>query len=337
MPNRPSIPTHNQAQTTNIGSVEILRGLAATLVCLYHFTHGNQNFISEGNWVKTVASKGWLGVEIFFVISGFIIPYSMARSQYHLRNLPRFLLKRWLRIDPPYYMSIVFVLLLNVLAALWLTRIPKASVPQILFHFGYLIPFFPEYKWLNGVYWTLAVEFQYYIIIALIYPLLYHQKWIYFWLCTAGLMGIGLFSSLPALFFDYSMFFVLGFALFRYFEKRMDEREFLFFSAIVFGVIFYKHTFQHVLASLFPWILIAYWPDLRVRGLRWLGMISYSLYLIHLPMGKRIIPWAARYIEGDWPRLGFVVLLFVVTLVLARLFYELIEKPAIKWAKNIKY
>lgn len=336
MPNRPSIPTNSRPQTANISTVELLRGLAATLVCLYHFTHGNHNFISEGNWVKAVASKGWLGVEIFFVISGFIIPYSMARSQYQLRNLPRFLLKRWLRIDPPYWMSIVFVLLLNALATLWLAYTPKASLTQVLLHFGYLIPFFPEYKWLNGVYWTLAVEFQYYILIALIYPLLHHQKRIYFWLCTLLLMGIGVFSSLPALFFDYSMFFVLGFALFRRFEKRMGEWEFLLFSASVFGAIFYKHTFQHVLASFFPWILIAYWPDLRVRGLRWLGMISYSLYLIHLPLGKRIIPWAARYIEGDWPRLGFVVLLLGFTLLLARGFYELIEKRAITWSKKVK-
>lgn len=336
MPDPHSIQSFQKPQLANIASIEVLRGLAATLVCLYHFTNGNHNFISEASWVKAILGKGWLGVEIFFVISGFIIPYSMARSQYNWRKLPLFLLKRWLRIDPPYWASMVFVLLLHAVATLWMVRVPEISTPQVLFHFGYLIPFFPQYQWLNGVYWTLAVEFQYYILIALIYPLLHHPNRIYFWLCTALLVNIGVFSNGPAFFFDYSMFFVLGFALFRRFEKRMGELEFLLFSALVFGSIFYKYSLQYVLAGFFAWIVIAYWPDLKIRSLRWLGMISYSLYLIHLPLGKKLIPLAARYLKGDWPRLGFSLLLFGLTLLLAWGFYLLVERTAMRWSKQVK-
>jgi peptidoglycan/LPS O-acetylase OafA/YrhL len=66
-------------------------------------------------------------------------------------------------------------------------------------------------------------------------------------------------------------------------------------------------------------------------------MISYSLYLIHLPLGKKVIPLLARYIEGDGLRLLVLVLLFGFTLLLAYGFYLLIERPAMRWSKYFKY
>jgi peptidoglycan/LPS O-acetylase OafA/YrhL len=133
------------------------------------------------------------------------------------------------------------------------------------------------------------------------------------------------------------MFFILGFALFRRFDGQLKPWEFYLFSAIIFWVIDYKFSIQYLVAGFVPWLLIAFWPDLKVRGLRWLGMISYSLYLIHLPLGKKLIPLAARYIEGDGPRLVFVVFLFCFTLLLAYGFYQLIERPAIRWSKLVRY
>ena len=324
-------------QNANIASIELLRGLASAVVCLYHFTNGNNNFISEANWIKAITGKGWLGVEIFFVISGFIIPYSMARSHYRWRDFPLFILKRWARIDPPFWLSILFVLGLNVLATLWLVPSFNVSWSRLLLHFGYLIPFFPPNQWLNGVYWTLGVEFQYYILVALLYPLLFHKRSVYFWLTAVGLLTITIFTHQPAFFFDYSMFFILGFALFRRFDGQLKPWEFYLFSAIVFWIIEYKFSLQYLVAGFIPWLLLAFWPNLKVRGLRWLGMISYSLYLIHLPLGKKLIPLAARYIEGDGPRLVFVIFLFAFTLLLAYGFYQLIERPAMRWSKLVHY
>jgi peptidoglycan/LPS O-acetylase OafA/YrhL len=320
-----------------IASIELLRGLATVAVCLYHFTNGHHHFISEQNWIKAIAGKGWLGVEVFFVISGFVIPFAMARSQYQWRHLPVFLLKRWLRIDPPYWLSILFALGLNGLAQCWLGDSQPVSLQQVLLHFAYLLVFFAHFEWLNGVYWTLAIEFQYYLLIGLLFPLLYHAQKVYFWLSVLMLLGLAVFSSFPAFFFDYAMFFVLGFLLFQRYEKRLGEALFLLASALVFGLIFYKFSLQYCLAGFLPWVLIAYWPNLRLPALRWLGMISYSLYLIHMPLAKKLIPLAARHLEGDGPRLVFVLLLFVFTASLAYGFYHLIEKPAIRWSSAFQY
>jgi peptidoglycan/LPS O-acetylase OafA/YrhL len=70
---------------TKFEIIEVLRGLAAFSVMWFHFTNGNQDFLQEG-WLELSGKYGWLGVEVFFVISGFIIPYSLWRSQYTVKH-----------------------------------------------------------------------------------------------------------------------------------------------------------------------------------------------------------------------------------------------------------
>jgi len=91
-----------------IPGVDALRGLAALAVCWFHVTIGTANL--NNGIVRSSGTYGWLGVELFFVISGFIIPYSLQRSGYKLKNYPVFLLKRITRLDPPYLASIVLVI-----------------------------------------------------------------------------------------------------------------------------------------------------------------------------------------------------------------------------------
>jgi peptidoglycan/LPS O-acetylase OafA/YrhL len=57
--------------------------------------------------------------------------------------------------------------------------LPDISVENILLHIGYLIPFFDDYDWFIGVFWTLAIEFQYYLFLALFIPLLFRKKLIF--------------------------------------------------------------------------------------------------------------------------------------------------------------
>src|SRR3979411_852651 len=71
-----------------IFTVEALRGLAARSVTRFHIANGYLLRL-----VRYSGFYGWLGVEMFFVISGFIIPYSLHRSQYKLAHFPRFFLR----------------------------------------------------------------------------------------------------------------------------------------------------------------------------------------------------------------------------------------------------
>src|SRR5260370_24791289 len=83
-------------RSEQIFTVEALRGIAALSVTWFHMTN-----TYSLDWVRYSGFYGWLGVEMFFVISGFIIPYSLHRSHYKLAYFPRFLLRRLLRLAPP--------------------------------------------------------------------------------------------------------------------------------------------------------------------------------------------------------------------------------------------
>ena len=93
--------------------VDQLRGLAALSVAWFHLTN------QYHDWAGQSGSFGWLGVEVFFVISGFVIPLSLAGDwqQRGVRALPLFLARRIVRIEPPYLASVLIVVLLNIIAA----------------------------------------------------------------------------------------------------------------------------------------------------------------------------------------------------------------------------
>ena len=90
-----------------IQSVESLRGIAAFIVMWAHFGHTAQ-------WLKF--APGSLGVFIFFVISGFVIPYAMQSVGYTHRDAGRFILRRLVRLEPPYLVAVVVMLALMLLS-----------------------------------------------------------------------------------------------------------------------------------------------------------------------------------------------------------------------------
>jgi len=97
--------------SNHIPVLDSLRGLAAISVCIYHFVVGPINFVKDEN-VLNVFSYGKYGVQLFFVISGFIIPWSLHNKKYEIRNFFKFLFKRLARLEPPYLFSVLLVLLL---------------------------------------------------------------------------------------------------------------------------------------------------------------------------------------------------------------------------------
>jgi peptidoglycan/LPS O-acetylase OafA/YrhL len=103
----------------------------------------------------------------FFVISGFVIPLSLLKGRYHINDYTRFLYKRVLRLHPPYLAALALTLIIMFLSY----KARKVNFPEngvsIFKSIWYLhIPSD------NPVFWTLAVEAQYYLFIGLFYILL---------------------------------------------------------------------------------------------------------------------------------------------------------------------
>ena len=152
-----------------LNTIEYLRGLAALAVAWFHLTNTYGD-----NWVRASGAYGWLGVEVFFVISGFVIPYALATEKlpYSIFDFPRFMARRLARLEPPYILSVALALILWNLSAMapgFAGKPPANDVGQIGAHLLYLVPV-TGHDWLQPVYWTLACEFVFYIFVGLLFP-----------------------------------------------------------------------------------------------------------------------------------------------------------------------
>ena len=321
-----------------LSSLDLLRGIAALAVCYFHFTHGNPDFLSKTNLLYQSGRYGFLGVDVFFVISGFVIPYAMYRGMYRFKNFGKFLLKRVIRIEPPFIASIILVIALN-----WLSTLSPyyrgagftIDFTALALHLGYLNAFF-QYPWVNDVYWTLAIEFQYYIIIALIFPLLIHSKKYYSFIAVGVFGMMGFFITGHNFIFNYGLLFVVGILLFQFKIGYLKDAEFGTLLLIALLMIFVKFDKRYLVAALLPYFFILYF-DFNNKISKFLGNISYSLYLVHIPIGGRIINICETLIQSELLRSVFVFVALAGSIFAAWVFFMVIEKPAMELAKKIGY
>lgn len=154
--------------TGHMPGIDVLRGLAVLSVVLFHgmaYHAPNVRWGSAvGNWVYGLTGWGWLGVNLFFVISGFLITGILDDTLQRENFYQRFYLRRALRILPAY---------LAVLALAWVTGFVTpnyvvvcvfflANMPGLFLRHGYLF---------YGPFWSLAVEEQFYLV----WPWLYRR------------------------------------------------------------------------------------------------------------------------------------------------------------------
>jgi peptidoglycan/LPS O-acetylase OafA/YrhL len=320
-----------------ISTLDALRGVASFAVCWFHLTNGNAEFLPEG-WLKSSGTYGWAGVEVFFVISGFVIPYALHRSNYELKNYGRFVLKRVVRLDPPYLVAIAVTVALNYLSS----ALPgyrgepfQLSLAQLLLHFGYINVFF-GYPWLNVAFWTLAIEFQYYLLAGLLFPACASRdkRLLVPLLACAAALPFALPS--PSFIFHYEFLFLLGVVTFQYKIEVWGKRTYL---ALLFtlGVgTFYTLGGLITAVGTVTALAIAF-VEIRNKVLGFLGTISYSLYLLHGPVGGRVINLGVRYCHSTGGKIVALILATGVSIAASYLLYKLVEHPSQLWSSAIRY
>lgn len=329
----------NAPHSARLATIDALRGAAALAVAWFHFTNGTADFLDKG-LLKTSGARGWLGVEVFFVISGFIIPYSLHRGRYRLQSHWKvFVAKRLIRLDPPYIACIVLVVALQYASSMtpgFRGQPPHYSWTQLALHLGYLNAYFGG-TWVNPVFWTLAIEFQFYLLIALIYPLLSDRRaWVRL-SCVAILAAMSI--SLPAtnLVFQWLGLFGLGIISFQFFIGLIDRTTYFVALAAMTAVCYSVFGAMITAVGLASALAITF---LRIRPtsfLSLLGAISYSVYLLHVPLGGRVINLGMRLSPTLLNRSLTLAGAVVVTVLAAYVFYRTVELPAQKWSARIKY
>src|SRR6185369_2896956 len=149
--------------------VDGLRGLAALGVVLPHvlglFAHPQQRGLSS--FFLYLAGFGRAGVEVFFVVSGFAIAYSMRNTSSEKLSLGRFILRREVRLDPPYWAAMLWVAFVEVFrASVTHNPIVLPSLGKVIAHLLYLQDILGLGQF-NPVFWTLCLEFQLYLLFAI--------------------------------------------------------------------------------------------------------------------------------------------------------------------------
>ena len=314
--------------------VDVLRGLAATAVAWFHLTN-----TYDSNLVKMSGDYGWLGVEVFFVISGFVIPYSIARSTGTLsfRDFPSFMARRLVRLEPPYIASILLVILLYWLSAAapgFRGQAYEFDAYQVAAHFLYAIPL-TDYGWLQPVYWTLAFEFVFYIVAGIFFGVMSDRR-LWPWLLFAGTVALLVVGPFPAR----ALLFVMGIAVFRRMETGdgiLLTVSTIFLAACIMAA---RGAMPEGLVGAAASLSILFLARVRLpdsifaRAALGLGTISYSLYLVHVPVGGRVVNLGLRFVDGPWQQLALSLVALAVSLAFATLFWRLIERPAIVIAKR---
>ncbi|MCC2545023.1 acyltransferase [Hymenobacter sp. BT175] len=334
-------PTANSQQLSaksHLPTVDALRGFAALSVCVFHYTNGTLPRIQFPGLLDTFV-WGYYGVMVFFVLSGFIIPYSLARRSYSARSFGSFFGKRLLRLAPPSYVILLFTLGQLYAADRWLHSpnhyTATLSWARVLHNFTYTIPF-TGYKWLNNIYWTLAVEFQFYLLIGLLFRPLTRNK--YTFLVGGVLLNLGYYLPWlqPVGFFRESSVFLLGLAVFMYYEEKLGSRELALALVVLTGLNYVQHDGQTVVFGLGTALALLL-LTIRHPAALWLGRISYSLYLTHILVGTTLEVVLVRLLGGT--PLGHPLVLLAIclgsALGVAYLFYRLVERPFVKLANCV--
>ncbi len=326
----------------HVDVVDYLRGMAAVMVTWFHLTNGY-----GATWPAYTGCYGWLGVELFFVISGFVITLSLSTHDGPRRvtSYLEFMTKRIVRLEPPYIASILLSLALLFISSHvpgFQGQQPSFYLPQLLFHLAYLIPF-TSYEWLQPVYWTLTYEFFFYLIGGIVIPLIMRpQRTLTFVGAALAVIVAGWLDIMPLL----VLLFIIGIAACRVHLRRgavwvnvvvaisaattmalkgmgVEAGSGLFCGALLAG--------NHMLPS--P-------PPQLGRVLTGFGTISYSLYLIHVPVGGRIVNLGGRWLHTPIEHFGLSIVAFAVSCLFATAFWWGIERPsmaaAARYARRVR-
>lgn len=157
----------NSAQSRQVLGLDGLRFAAAALVMLFHLgctawlapsseAAGLVGQAPNAPFLLPLSSCGWIGVPIFFIISGFVIAYSAAQA-----TTGQFLVNRALRLLPCAWLcaSVSFPLALGFA--------PEGTF-ELIGRYLRTMVLFPVPRWIDGVYWTLGIEISFYALVALV-------------------------------------------------------------------------------------------------------------------------------------------------------------------------
>jgi peptidoglycan/LPS O-acetylase OafA/YrhL len=354
--------------------LELARGLAALWVFFYHV---KPLFETSSPFIYNLSSFGSLGVPMFFVISGYVITYSAESSLKNKKSPFVFLKARFLRIYPAFWASVAVVLITPyIIESISFIKTGAYLIPENLLvkfnaiewtNFLLLSKVFwatshnlqTEFNTINSVYWTLAIEFQFYLVVFVALCFKQYYRHIIILVSVASLLAMFISDEINyGLFIHYWPSFSVGIILAYLHRNKVWSNSFLTNNTALLisvfaatGLLLSSVAYSHhrilfaVSFGIFLWVISDIEKVMnRIKNSEnkyffwmlepWLilGTMSYSVYLLH---GK-IYALPNMFIRQlfDSSNILYGLLTILCTLLLCYPFYIFVEKKFL--SKNYK-
>tara|TARA_Y100000591_G_scaffold175125_1_gene151269 strand:- start:4660 stop:6552 length:1893 start_codon:yes stop_codon:yes gene_type:complete len=327
--------------------IEFLRAISVLFVVFFHFNLFNLD-------------GGFVGVDIFFVISGYLITSIILQTRNF--NLYEFYLKRLRRLLPIILLTVLISIVVGlfILSPIHLKRLMTSSLYSIFgisnFLFFSEAGYFDHEKLFKPLLhtWSLAVEIQFYFIwpiIILLAKNLYKRNIVYILLLIfiSSILLSVLYSPRADSFFYFTGFriyeFAVGSILFFVLPKTCPKRSFIYFflglSVIFFSAFFFNSNFSfpgvYALVPCSGAALVIYsrYSETKNFGkylkhniIQFLGSKSYTIYMLHWPF----------LIFYSYQKMGSIsylekILLIILIIIFSNFIYKYFEKP-FRYYKN---
>jgi len=357
------------AKDSKIDSIQVLRGIAAFAVAVYHLKYLTRDNLAFSQILDFFFNNGAAGVNLFFVISGFIMVYITGHKNFTPRGAFKFLIERFVRIWPTY-------LLITLLHAFLTYRSQIGSQTEQIVRSLLFIPLAndtpPFYGYATlSVGWSLNYEIYFYFLVGI--SLLFSKyRWtIFFILITITLIVIplttGHFTTDPIKNFDFGNVYI---------NMITNPIIWNFVYGIIIGLLFINPFFNSKLSSLLSSftlvsliIALAVWQYLSgffggQGPLQWgvgsallflavlfytnnrptqfpmwmtrLGDISFSIYLLHLPVRlliETIFHRIGSPLYGEGSAVFFLTI--SLTIIFSQLSHKYLEIKLSNYAKKL--
>jgi peptidoglycan/LPS O-acetylase OafA/YrhL len=331
--------TKVSAGRERLSELDVLRGLAALAVVLFHYTFRYQQLYPLGSHPTISLARGYLGVQVFFCISGFVIFMTLERTRRPLD----FVVSRVSRLWPAYIAAIALTYTVVHLfglpgraTTLWQALVDLTMVQELL-HVPHV----------DAVYWSLQVELIFYVwmFTAYLTGMLQHARILMLAALVPPVADVILMKTvghgLPALvntlvLRDYSPFFVIGLAAYSMYRHGVSARDLAIMGVAVVVAAF---TGPELSAPIAIFCALLFWAVATGRmkfiafgPFIFLGTVSYTLYLTHQNIGYIIIRTLTSHgVSGDLAMVCALALALLVAAALTRL----VEKPSLRAIRSL--
>ncbi|MCB1519293.1 MAG: acyltransferase [Hyphomicrobiaceae bacterium] len=356
-----------------LASLDGMRAVAVLWVMLFHYlyfwtpTGGGDPLLAYGDTFARIplVDVGFFGVQLFFMISGFVIFLTLEKC----RSLGEFAVRRIIRLWPP---LLLFGTATFAIVTLFGPVELRVSVPEyissvLIFppqHLGRLLGT-EGWQWLDGAYWSLWTEVRFYAVFGVLFfanRSFLIRNWLIFEVIAfaiglaARLHGGNALAALDGLIFQQSIpYFSFGIASYLVFTGRGTRLvrflgAFAVFHAFANLAIYtlspgskaYGQLIQYLLAHA-AIILIFYafaWHKVVMswfsyRPLVRLGQASYGMYLLHQNVGVTILHWSG--FSDPVPAAFGIVLTFFLVCAISLASYDHIERPLQRWLSHCAF